>query len=62
MEGETGNGGDTSAEEALPLDSRWYEKLELLIVNVNKVLRLHLCIWPVFEVSFGETMKKFKSR
>ena len=60
-EGETGNGDDTSAEEVLPLEARWYAKAALLIDNVKKVSQ-HLFIWSGFSVSIDETTKKFKGR
>ena len=58
--GETGNGYDTSAEELLTIDARWYAKASLLIDNINRLGRL--CRWPGFALSVDETMKKFKGR
>ena len=57
--GETGNGDDTSIEEVLPLNIKWYTQVSLFIDNFYKVHQ-RLCRWSGFVVSIDEIMKKFK--
>ena len=59
MEDKTGNGYDTSAEEVLPLDARWYSKELIIIDNINKASNC-LCKGTGFEFSIGEMRNKFK--
>ena len=61
MQREIVNGYDTSAEDLLTLDARWYEKVSLFINNFNKVLQ-RLCIRHGFFVSIDDKMNKFKVR
>ena len=59
MEVETGNRDDTSAEEVLPLDARWYAKAELINDNVKKLYQ-NISICHGFSICIGEMMVKFK--